>query len=221
MVPIAKDKFPQFTQEMWSPNTVYLLGLLWADGNIYSGGRSYRINLEILKDDADEIEETVLSTGPWRTYLRKRGEWRPQYSFHTNDRFFYQYLYELDYGQKSIKSADAVLAKIPAHLQYLWWRGFWDGDGNFYYHSGQYLYQTTLTGTCEQNWGFVENLYDGLDIQFSKQRVDGSSSCSRIRTSGKNNFLKVGEFLYQDLPNIGLSRKKEIFSRVATLTRQS
>lgn len=183
--------------------TSYILGILWADGSMCHN----MVGIESIESDLNEIEWLFLLTGKWNIRTRTRKHWKPQKVFHISNSDFTKFLLENDYKNKSFVSADKILSLIPQRFKYLWFRGYWDGDGCFYYNEKWQLFQCTATGTINQDWTFLENLYKELSIRYSIRRIKNKNSYSQIRITNKTDNIILINFLYQDHLKIGFSRK--------------
>lgn len=208
----AKDKF----LELRTPSTkeeAYILGLLWADGSLYSN-KCHNIRIEINSDDATSLKSVFNKSGPWRKYSRQRQDnWQPTITYYCNDQFLFSYLNQFGYQNKDGIACLKLLNSFPNELRQYWYRGYWDGDGCFYTNRKHYLYQTTASGPLGQDWDFLEALYDKLGIKYSIRRASNANSYSAIRTSGKSDFMKLGNYLYGNaFDKIGLQRKYHKFS---------
>jgi flavodoxin len=180
-------------------NTCYILGLLWADGSMCHN----MVALECAEEDIHCLKEDFLSTGKWNIRFRKRSNWKPQMVYHISNKEFSNYLKENDYDKKSFISPDKILQKIPDNFKKFWFRGYWDGDGCFYYNI-----KNSATSTYNQDWTFLENILNNLNIKFSIRRVESKNSYSQIRITNKKDSLKLISFLYDSENEIGFERKK-------------
>lgn len=185
------------------PETSYILGLLWADGSLYHN----MTQLEIIEEDANEIKHLFLNTGLWNIKNRIRKHWKPQTRIHISNKQFTSYLYENDYKNKSVTSPDKILSTIPDNLKQYWFRGYWDGDGCFYFNNKNNFAQCTLTSAYSQNWLFMEYLFEKLNIGFNVRRVLNKHSYSCIRTTGRIQSSVLIKYLYNDRLDIGFRRK--------------
>ena len=114
----------------------YILGLLWADGNINNNFRNYEVGISANKEDMLEIEDTIMKTGNWKKYNIK-GKLRNNICKDTicyKIRFkkLYNIFKDYEYEQKSNISPTKLLSKIPDKLQHYFFLGIVDGDGCFY-----------------------------------------------------------------------------------------
>lgn len=201
----------------------YILGFLWADGNIVDN--CYSINLSCNSDDMIEIENIIMKTGNWKKYLLK-GRLRNniickdciQYSIGFKK--LYNIFHEYDYNIKSTISPYKVLNSIPDELKHYFFLGLIDGDGCFYINKKQYTYQFTISSTYEQDWSYMIELCEKLNI--SRYRIDlydkiakGSKSSS-FRICRKNDIKIIGNYIYQNHKSdqLGLKRKYEKFNNI-------
>lgn len=197
-----------------TPEVSYLLGLLWADGFL---GSNYSINLEVVSEDAQEFSPIFQKTGKWSTFYRQRKNYKPQTKFTCSSKVMYEYFVSQGFDEKSDgKSPCDLIQYIPKHLQHYWFRGYLDGDGCFYFNAKQYLRQLVFSSCYEQDWTFVETLFDKLEIQKWKiSNIKSKHSCSRLRCTNKADIARLGEYVYQD-ELFGLTRKKNKFLEITS-----
>jgi hypothetical protein len=212
----------------------YVLGFLWADGYL-NRNHPYLIGLEIVRDDWDTISPVFEATGSWCVSRRKRKNRRPQVIAKISNKKIAIFLRECGYGEKNKKSACDILKKIPDHLKHYWWRGFFDGDGCFYFRkycrirngktSNETICQMSLAGGLEQDWTFARNLMSFLGIRYKIQRNyqkdgrrKGTSSC--IRITNKDGIKKFGKYIYKDFDEIGLKRKYDKWKLVCDIENE-
>ena len=55
-------------QNIYNKEVAYILGLLWADGNVNNRYNNYDIKIEANIDDMLEIENIIMKTGNWKKY---------------------------------------------------------------------------------------------------------------------------------------------------------
>jgi hypothetical protein len=90
--------------------SVYILGLMWADGNIYSGNSTHRTTVTGVSDDFEALSEIFNKTGSWAKYVRAaKGNRRQQTTYYIGNKLFYDFLYSCDYKFKSKYSAVKIL----------------------------------------------------------------------------------------------------------------
>jgi hypothetical protein len=207
---MPKQKINNIKNNLFTDNineyTCYILGLLWADGSMCGN----MISLESVKEDIESLRKVFLDTGEWNIRYRNREDWKPQMVYHISNKEFSMFLKNNDYDKKSYASADKILQKIPDNLKNYWLRGYWDGDGCFYFNNISKAVQCTATSTYEQDWTFLENIYKNLNIKYSIRRVKKQkSSYSQIRITNQKDSLKLINYLYAFEDDLGFKRKKE------------
>ena len=114
-----------------------------------------------------------------------------------------------DFSEKSNLQPNKILNFIPNNLHSYFYLGLFDGDGCFYIKSNtmQFVYASTYN----QNYTFIENLFNLLNIRKyaikrSVSKKNHKSSC--IRITNHDDISKLIYFLYQDnIYDIGLKRK--------------
>lgn len=213
---------PQLFYNLNSPEIIYLLGLIWADGSLYQSNNKNvsTIGFTMVKEDLFDIQVVIDSIGKWNYYERIQpiSSWKSSVNITTNNKRIYDFLINNDYGDKSKISADKIISKIPNKLKHYWFRGLIDGDGCFYYYKpklGSILRQFALASTYEQDWGYFESLCDELQINYKiKRNKKLKSSSSYLRITNKNGIIKLGDYIYKDYDNIGLDRKYKKFKMI-------
>jgi hypothetical protein len=193
----------------------YILGLLWADGYLNNKSQHYLISLELQINDFEEILPTIKKTGEWGIIYRKQANRQPQGRIFAGQRPLYLFLQSNDYEVKSIASAHKILNLIPEHLKYYWWRGYFDGDGCFYYNKKNYCRQCSFAGSYAQNWTFAENLLQSIGVKYRiDRRIQKSSKHSVVRITNIENIKKFGNYIYQQYDGMGLNRKYIKFNEI-------
>lgn len=199
--------------ELFSSNitkeSAYILGLLWADGNILSKNKLTSINC--VKDDLDNVINVFLETGDWliskpiKKYHKGR-EVKTQIKISTTTWALYDILVDFGFKNKSTNSPDNLLNSIPNNLKKYWFRGYLDGDGCIKVYNNRI--SLTFTSTINQDWKFMVNLCEQLNINFGiyKNKVN-SGGYSHFTISKKNDVKIICDYLYSDYDNIGFVRK--------------
>jgi hypothetical protein len=202
-----------FTTEI-NENGAYILGLLWADGYIANNNpntkQKYDINLECINEDMESFKTVLVKTGAWNFYYRQRKDWKPITKASTCNKELINYLIENDYKEKSFKSPDKIISKIPENLIKYFLLGMIDGDGCFYFNKKNSLRQFTISGSLNQDWSAFEKIFDNLGISYKiNQRTNNKNGSSEIRVLNKINIKKIGDFIYTTIneDKIGLLRK--------------
>ena len=209
-----------------TPQTSYLLGLIWADGYVKTLQKknkkspAHRIEISMLSSDINELTNVFNSTGKWCFSHRQRDKRKPQTSVSTNNKPLVEFLEKNDFGIKTEMSADKILSKMPDKLKKYWFRGLSDGDGCFYVNEKNRQCQFSITSSLNQDWCYVETLLKELNITYSIQKIIREcGQHSSIRITSKKGVSKFGDFIYNgyEIDNIGLKRKYLKYLRVKYL----
>jgi len=192
----------------------YLLGFLWADGNIYQGKINksiHRIVLEINENDMNNILPYLLNGFPFTgNYTRQRKNWKPTKIINTNNKYLFKFLYENDYLNKSITPPIKILNLIPDNLKYYWIRGYFDGDGCIYINKKNYINHIVFSSSYNYNWDFITQILNNLNIKFNIINTisKNNNKSSALRIINKNDIIKFANYLYYDDDLICLKRKQ-------------
>jgi hypothetical protein len=203
----TKVKHNYFTQD-YTPESVYILGLLWADGTINKKNNS--ITLECVKDDVDVFYPIFQTTGEYGLYVRERKNRRIQGIITCCSLELSRFLKENDYNIKSISTPSKILSKIPDDLKYYFFLGWSDGDGCFYFNEDQSTVQFTMSGTYEQDWSILSDKCNELKIEYRIDQIITKKNykSSSFRICKGNDVIKFGDYIY-NTSNFGLLRKRD------------
>lgn len=184
----------------------YLFGIIWADGHV----RHDSIILAILKNDGEELINIFNEIGYYRLhYMKENGKNKEKTIFALSSVELCNIFNEYDYKLKSKLSPTKILSLIPDNLKCYFYRGLIDGDGCFYMNKKQYTYQFILVSTYEQDWSYMVELCEKLNI--SKYRIDHNKNkkgkSSSFRICRRDDIKILGEYIYKDYDEIGLKRK--------------
>lgn len=194
------------------PEVAYFLGFLWADG--YLNKNTNEVSIGIISKDMDILFPTFKKIGIWNKYEYKRKKWQQQTEIKFSNFYIHEFLKNNDYLDKSTKSPEKILSKIPEELKHYFFRGLSDGDGCFYYHNSG-IYQFSISGTYNQDWGAFNDLLKYLHVENFKlkQTILKNSKSSAIRITNKKGVILFGNYIYKnyEYDKIGLDRKYEKF----------
>ncbi|HSE99939.1 MAG TPA: LAGLIDADG family homing endonuclease [Nitrososphaeraceae archaeon] len=185
--------------DIQTPEAAYFLGFLWADGYIVR----QEVRLSILTVDMDIIKPTLDKIGKWNYNERVRDGGKPICTAVTNNKKLFDFLVDNDFKIKSGASADKILGKIPLHLKHYFFRGLVDGDGCIDKNG------ISISSCYNQDWNYVSNLNDSLDINsYIYRKIQKSGKYSVIEINCINGLVFC-EYIYKnrDVDNIGLYRK--------------
>ena len=77
------------------PIYVYLLGLIYSDGSIYSQKYSHTILFKTTQPDAEYFKKIFLRTGDWEIYeyiQKQHPTWKPNVIFRTGNQYLRNFL---------------------------------------------------------------------------------------------------------------------------------
>lgn len=183
----------------WSHNMAYILGLWFADGCIYRG-QMFDITLHkkdkyILKQIAKELEYE----GPIIDYVDRQAA-RINFSCVV----IYNDIVAL--GGTERKSLTVEFPEVPEEYLPDFIRGYFDGDGCIMRLKNN---RVNSAFTCGSKI-FLDKL---LEILRDKAGVEGGSydaSCVSLKFGKKDSF-KIGDYIYQNDPELFLKRKRDKF----------
>jgi hypothetical protein len=194
----------------------YILGFLWADGNL---GSNHSVNIEIISDDAVVIKNIFMSTGKWHIFYRNRKNYKPQTKFVCNSKLLCEHLINIGFNHKS-KSPKKLLKLIPKKLHNYWFRGYFDGDGCWYSTKKNYIKQGVIASSYDQNWSFMTKLLKELgvkiyhinrDKRINKKGIENRSS--KVRFCNIDGITKIGSYIYGG-KKFGLTRKYKKYLQI-------
>lgn len=209
-----KIKYNQFISNH-TPESVYILGLLWADGTINKKTNGF--SLECIKEDIDNFYPIFQTTGEYGLYVRKREHRKVQGVISGSSLELSTFLKENDYTIKSIASPNKILLTIPEELKHYFFLGWSDGDGNFYLQrrndKKRNITQYTMSGSYEQKWDSLIELCEKLKIKYRIDRVVNrlNHKHSSFRICRGNDIVKFGNYIYNNSTKLGLIRKMEYY----------
>ena len=213
-----------FFMKNHTPESVYLLGFLWADGHIHKGTRNsgndfYQIVLGINTEDGRYLSTLLDKSGKWSKCYQIQKTGKPMTYFSCSNTILGKFLEEKDYIIKSSSSPIKILEYIPNNLRRFFFLGYLDGDGCIYTNKRNH-HCISFSSSFGQDWKFLKNLCDNIGCSYSSAngiRKDRNSKFSYFSINGKNNFILFGKNLYDDC-SLGLLRKRNKFLIVKNLT---
>jgi hypothetical protein len=206
---IEKINYNLFTKN-YTPESVYILGLIWADG--YINKKTNAISIECVKDDIDIFYPIFQKTGNFNLYYRNRENRKPQGIINCSSYYLSQFLKTNDYSNKSELSPIKILSLIPFELKHYFFRGWVDGDGCFYYNKKLHLMEFIMSGTYNQDWSSLIILCEELSINYKITNITTKKGHqhSRFLIKKKKDIVKFGNYIYQK-DMFGLKRKYDKF----------
>jgi len=199
----------------FNKNSVYILGLLWADGHIRPDKHLTTINA--VKSDLLEVVPIFQRTGEWSVTTIKKSnkniEMRPQLKISTTTWGLSDILVDYEFGNKSEMSPDKLLSKIPKSLKKYWFRGYLDGDGSIIVTKNSL--GVVFASSYNQNWSFMGNLCSELGIKgvINRYTVTGGGY-SHFSVRRKTDVRCLCDYIYSSYDGLGFSRKYEKYNEV-------
>lgn len=208
-----------------TPEAAYILGMFWADGYLVNGKKGkngHGIALGLIEDDFLDIKnlfkilnEFKYSSRYRKNRVKKIGE------INIGSKILYNFLFKNGYQNKSECSPSQILGIIPEELKHYWWRGYFDGDGCFYFGGEKLCRQMAFTGSFEQDWSEHEKLLNNLKLKYKirkattkQKKVDGSfCRYSQLRITDKHDVEKFGIYIYSG-KLFGFKRKIDKFNKM-------
>lgn len=206
----------QFISE-FTPISVYILGLIWADGHVSKNPKTRSISLATTYPDANTFIPLFLKTGNWSIYSYKHKNnptWKLTCQIVTSNKYINDFLLQHGYLSKNNNSADLILSKIPEKLHHYWFRGLFDGDGHLHTDK-KGTHNLHISSTYDQNWNYIENMCKKLNIRYKilKRINKKTQKSSSFYIFGMYRIIDFCNYIYNNYPedNIGLKRKYDRF----------
>jgi hypothetical protein len=197
-----------------SPELSYILGYMWADSSVSKKYNS--VILECVKDDIDDIIHLFELFPSFKLKSRKRLGRKEQSSISICIKEFTDFLKGMGFLEKSIKSPDKLLEFIGNDNSNYFYRGISDGDGCFHHSKDFKLIHYVVSGSYDQDWGYMINLCRFLNIEkYTTDKIlnENGHKHSRFRIINNKDIIKFGDFIYGG-DNFGLSRKLNKFDSI-------
>lgn len=186
----------------FTPESSYILGLLFADGHLNKNSNEIRISC--ISDDMISFQPIFQKTGNWNIYFTDFSKYKirngkQQTILSCSSKFLHNLLSNEKYF---------LLDKIPINLKHYWLRGFIDGDGCWTISESNKKYKNKIykninrkfaaTSCYDFDWYFFENILKKLNINYNISKYKNKNSYSQLTITGLNNYLKLGYYLYND-----------------------
>lgn len=189
----------------------YMLGYIWADGTV---NRNKYVVLEIVKDDADDIEHIIKKIFSYKRSERKRNGRKPQSTFFINDKEFAEFLIENGKYPNTTETHGKILNWIGEDYRIYFLRGLIDGDGCFYSGPANKKWKNntihfTICSSYNQDWKGLIDYCNEFNIKLNpmqKIRKNGSK-WSFVRLSNFFEIESLINILYYEKDEIWLKRK--------------
>lgn len=186
----------------------YLCGFFYADG--YLKSKLLYPTLEIVEDDGKIISNLLNSANiEYTEHVRKRSNSNRQQmilTIRSKDKYISLFRNIMKDKIKMSKAFDL----IPVTKQYLFLRGFFDGDGciSLNKNGGSKLY---FYGSYYQNWNPISKILHNQNIKYTYQQVSRKNfkhNSSHIYITNKPGIDALFSYIYPNLKfDFGLYRK--------------
>jgi intein-encoded DNA endonuclease-like protein len=194
-----------FFNKISSEGKAYLLGLIFADGNISKNGN--RINISSNDKNLIEICRKLLKTNA--PIHRSQNNFS---LFLGNPKIYESLRRNGVLPRKSWK--EYSIPKIPENLRWHFLRGVFDGDGSFYIDDrGKWKY--LCASLCCGSGKFLQEIKEWLEKQNIKtqnirfDRKTDNKGCWQLRITSREAIKKFTNYLYKN-SNYFLNRKYKI-----------
>lgn len=198
-----------------TPEGAYVFGFIWGDGSFSRSNRALAV--EAVEEDLSLLEPAFQAITSWHVYRRQREGRRPQMTLRVQlDPAEVRFFEEVDLHRKSHASAKRMLEHIPEDLHAIWYRGYFDADGNFYCGKRGYTRQATLSAAYEADLSFFKEKLSELGIRYdSRQQVLPIQRSSSVRIANREGIECWGRYIYGSGGPF-LPRKKATWDRIIT-----
>lgn len=202
-----------------NPKFCYLLGYLWADG--WATKTDFRIQIQeqdglVFKKILDSIEIHYSLTIKKGTTDKIGVNRKTAYIF-CFGKDLLNFLISLDYCKKSYISHQKIMEFIPKENLHYWIRGYFDGDGCFYFNQKWKTKQANIGSAYEQDWDYFLNFLNSINVSakaFKNTHKKSNSKSSLLRFCGKQ-IVNFGNYIYKG-KLFGLNRKYDKFLLIAS-----
>lgn len=194
-----------------TPDKAYILGILYADGNINTSSGHFTISIGLQERDVDileKIKNKVGYSGPllYEKKSLENSNWSNQWSLNINNKHMANAL--MGFGVVPNKTLVLTFPDFLTHdLIPHFLRGFWDGDGHI---STKYC-----VACCCGNGDFIiktkEVIEDIVGVHCCvSETLAPSGKILQLRVSGKYNTLKFLNYIYKDA-DLYMDRKYDTY----------
>lgn len=203
--------------KIWSADMAYVLGFLYADGNISVGKRgSYYVAL--YSADKYILEEMAKDFGSKHKISKRSFVTGAVYRIQVGSKEWVEDLVRI--GVSVMKTKRLKLPLIPSIFRADFVRGYFDGDGNVWTgivnkhrHTPSVVIQMAFTSGCRS---FLAELHKLLQVDFGVK--GGSLYDSKTRLFSRLSFstrdaLTIYKIMYNDAHKLHLKRKKYVFDK--------
>lgn len=198
---------------IFSPLTeqsVYILGLIWTDGNLYSQNKKSCL-LSICNTDYEVMKQVHKLITPQKKLYEQQpvlGKSKKIYSVKTRKPDIIKILRDFGLHEKKTYTLDWPI-NIPIEYQHHFIRGIFDGDGCVFKNkvSGHDYLHISITGVRNK---FIETLFLYLAKYNPRWYQDARTKSWQIKIYRRNSVKEFAQMIYSGA-TIWMKRKKKIF----------
>ncbi len=195
----------------WSNETVYVLGIIYSDGNVYQKGHYYKLSITQKEPELLNKIKFLMNCNAKLTFTKKRGVAGELYSLSVQNKKIYEDLIKL--GLTPNKSLTTDFPNIPQEYVRHFVRGCWDGDGSVYIGTRSGSIRASFTSG---SLNFIKGMLNELEKAGLKKRtiytLKRKNPSYYFRFSGFSQCKDLYHYLYDDVPpEQYLERKCNVF----------
>ncbi|MDD5318652.1 MAG: LAGLIDADG family homing endonuclease [Candidatus Pacebacteria bacterium] len=218
-MPIMK-KIDKSFFKTWTSDMAYILGFMFADGNIIRNKRGAHF-FAIYTSDKNLLVKMRKCMGSNHKISERPGIIRVGYSIQIGSKEMFEDLGRL--GLTPNKSKRMKLPFIPDEYAGHFIRGYFDGDGNvwtgLFNKKRKNPRKNILASFTSVSVDFLNSLYillGQLDIKGGSIYIPKIRNFGRLTYSSKD-ALKLYEIMYNEPHRLFLQRKKSVFERFSKM----
>jgi intein-encoded DNA endonuclease-like protein len=192
----------------------YILGFLYADGNINLSKYQIRLRLAIKdREILQKISDCLGISKPLKLYNQKLfGKIYPAYELSFYGKKMCEDLIKL--GCVESKTSKLIFPKLDETLIHHFIRGYFDGDGCITIDSKRDRANVSICSTPEFNAEVLKFIRANSDVVGGEYNHKNIDNYSEIHICGNRQALELFQLLYKD-STIHLQRKYEKFRKVS------
>lgn len=190
----------------WSNEMAYVLGLIASDGCVTKNPKGMNTQWQIIQSDKEFLKKILKTIGSTHKITKDNRS--------TAYRFFIGSVEMVDdlicLGIEPNKSKTIEMPRVPKQYISHFLRGIIDGDG-WIHHRG---YTMNITSASPKFADSILNIFLSLRLnaRIKSQISEGGTRIYRITVSGKQDVLRLSDWLYEDCEELYLPRKREAFN---------
>jgi intein/homing endonuclease len=198
----------------------YFLGLIYSDGSVKQY-KDYKYNVVYYttENNIKYFKDIFNVFADFKMRTNQSKNWKRRYVYDFTNKDLYFFLINIGFNNK-LENANKILSYINSdECKKAFFTGYFDGDGCVYYNEKQYLRRAEISGSYDQNWDFIIDVCEKLNIKNYKiqrciKKHGHKNSCFSI--CNKKEFKIFLSYIY-DNTDFGFQRKKEKYNEALLL----